>query len=80
VLPHQTQDTPEFGPTEAAALIEPNGVEPDFRAILIALDVNVRRFLAVAGEEEESIRPGTENGWHGFNLGAAMSERHGAAV
>ena len=50
------------------------------RAILIALDVNVWRFLAVAGEEEESIRPGTENGWHGFNLAAAMSERHGAAV
>src|SRR4029079_6705830 len=37
VLPHQTQDTPEFGPTKAAALIEPNGGDAAFRALLAAL-------------------------------------------
>jgi hypothetical protein len=64
VLPHQIQDTPQLGPTEATALLKPNGVEPDLGPILLTLDVNVRRLLAVAGEEEEAVRPSAENGWH----------------
>jgi len=60
--------------------MKPNRVEPDFRSVVVALHVNVGRLLAVASEEEESVRPSAENSWHELKLGATMGERHGAAV
>ena len=74
MLPHQTQDTTNLGPTEATAFLKANRIEPDLGPILITLDVDVRRLLAVTREEEEPVGTGAENSRHELNLRATSAE------
>jgi hypothetical protein len=40
---------------EAAAVMEPHGIEPDLHAIGVALNVDVWRLGAIAGEKEATV-------------------------
>ena len=40
-------------------------LKPEFAGLVLALYMNVRRFIAVKAREEEPIRPGdTSDSWH----------------
>lgn len=53
--------------SEAAAAIEPDGVKPGFGLVVAPLDRDVRRFAAIAGVEEQTIRSRPKHGWHQLN-------------
>jgi hypothetical protein len=46
----------EFFTTEAAAPLQVYGVQPEFRCIIVALDVDVRRLISVTRVEEKAVR------------------------
>jgi hypothetical protein len=45
--------------------VKANGVEPHLGAIGVTFNVDVRRFVPVACEEEAAIRTDAKNGGHG---------------
>jgi hypothetical protein len=53
---------------EPSASLQPDGIEPEFRLSVVALDVDVRWLIPIAGIEEESIRSAAEDGWHYFRI------------
>ncbi|MFO0844753.1 MAG: hypothetical protein U0797_20545 [Gemmataceae bacterium] len=55
-------------PAEAAAALQPDGVEPELRFAIVTLDMNVRGLATVAGVEEESKRPDPQRFWHAVML------------
>ena len=60
----EAHDPEDLQPPEAAALLKPNGIEPHLGTIRLALDVDVWRLVAIAGEEEEPVWADTEDGGH----------------
>jgi hypothetical protein len=61
----------DFIPAEAAAVLKPDGFEPELGLVSITLDVDVRRFVRVASIKEESVGPKPQHGWHQFHLAPA---------
>jgi hypothetical protein len=57
VLFNQPLNPIEFNTTKPAALLQPHRVEPEFRVAPVALDMDVRRLIAVARVKEKTIRP-----------------------
>lgn len=51
-------------PAESAAALKPDRIEPELRNAAISFDVNVRRFITIAGIKEEPLRAKTKNGRH----------------
>ena len=49
-------NTRNFGLTESAAFLEPDGFEPEFRNVVVSLYMHMRGLLAVAGVEEKPVR------------------------
>jgi hypothetical protein len=71
---NQADNAIDLSPAEAAALLESNGIEPHLGAIRLALDVDVRRLVTIAGEEEEPVWTYAENSGHR----SALSGKAGA--
>jgi len=46
----------DFSSTKAAAVLQSHRVDPKLRDVRVALNVAVRRLIAIAGVEEEAIR------------------------
>src|SRR6266851_2349764 len=53
---HQIADSVDLLPTEPMAAFDLDRVEPELRLAVVALNVNVRRLVAVAGVEEKPKR------------------------
>ena len=53
---------------EPAAVLEPDWFEPTLGSFVVSFDMNVRRLHAVGGIEEETVRPGAQDGWHGLQI------------
>src|SRR5574338_836377 len=79
----------ELRTTEAAALMQADGIEPELGHVLVALHVEVRRLGPVAGVEEEPVGASPEHGlhaerWHrerlGGNGGSGRAPRTGEAA
>ena len=64
MLAHHQNDTSQFAAWKAAAIVEPNRVQPQFGPVGVALDVNVRRLIPIASEEEAAIRADAQNSGH----------------
>ena len=47
----------DLGRPEAPAALEANGLQPELRSVVITLNVHVAGFPAIAGVEEEPVRP-----------------------
>jgi hypothetical protein len=65
---HQSLDPTDLGAPETATISQPNLIKPELRSVLVALDVNVRRFFAVASIEEESVRTNPKYRRHAVSL------------
>jgi hypothetical protein len=75
----QTLNPTNLNRPEAAAALEANAAEPKLGDVVIALDVNMRRFLGVARVEVKAIRAGPQDRRHRFtlpDLGIAISIGH----
>ena len=49
--------TTDFRSIEPAAAVQPDRIEPEFGDLVLTLDVDVRRLIAVIRIKEEPIRP-----------------------
>ena len=54
----------QFVRTKSAALGEPDGIEPKLCLVLLALNMNVWRFIAITSIKEESIRTAAQHARH----------------
>jgi len=72
---HQHDDTRQFAARKAAAVLEPDRIQPNLGPIRIPLHVNVCGLSAVTGEKEASVWTDTENGAHLRNLSSRRVQR-----
>jgi hypothetical protein len=45
----------DFAPAETTAIVKSDRIQPEFSSILVAFNVDMRRFITVSRIEEESI-------------------------
>jgi hypothetical protein len=45
----------DLRPAESAAILQPNGIEPEFSFVLITFNMHMRRLITISGVKEESI-------------------------
>ena len=64
MIPDDFVDSTEFCSIEATASLQPDRIEPELGDLVLTLDVNVLRFIAIAGVKEQSIRAYPEYCWH----------------
>ena len=64
MLEHEGPNSADLGPTESAAILKANRVEPELGAVLVSFDMNVHRLVTISGVEEEAVRPTPKNRWH----------------
>lgn len=57
-------DSTELRSSKATASLQPDRIEPELRDLVLTLDVNMLRFVAIARVEEQSVRAYPEYGWH----------------
>jgi hypothetical protein len=60
----QALDPFQFFVAESGIPCEQDGIEPEFRFGIVALDVNVGRFSALSRIKEKPERAAAQNGWH----------------
>jgi hypothetical protein len=53
-------------PIKSSALLQPDGIKPEFCHLILALDMNMRRFVSVTGVKEETVGTHSEYGGHLF--------------
>jgi hypothetical protein len=63
-IPDDFVDSAEFCSIKATDSLQPDRIEPEPGDLVLALDVNVLRFIAIAGVEEQSVRAYPEYFWH----------------
>jgi hypothetical protein len=66
ILLNQLLNAVDFVAAEAAALLQPHRVEPEFRLVTLSLDVNMGWLIPVAGVKKESVRSNSQNSRHTF--------------
>ncbi len=64
LMDHQN-DTRDLASRKPAALLEPDGIEPDLGTIGVAFDVDVRWLSPITREEETAVGPDAKDGRHG---------------
>ena len=62
VFSDDPRDAAQFRPAESIVVRHSHGREPELRDLAVPLDVNVRRLVSVAGEEEKPIRATLQDG------------------
>jgi hypothetical protein len=65
MLDYKSSDSVQFVFLEASVLSERNRIEPKLGNMPITLDVNMRGFLPIRAEENETIRPILQHSRHG---------------
>ena len=65
---HQLLYSAKFGARKPATTLKANRIKPKLSDFIIALDMNVPRFVAIARVEKESVRTFSQNSWHWFTL------------
>src|SRR6266540_3423191 len=68
VLFNQSLNPSDLNRSKATAALEANRAQPELSAILISLDVNVRRLLRVARVKEDAVRAGPQHRRHRSTL------------
>jgi hypothetical protein len=55
-------------PSEAAAILEPDRIKPEFGVHVIPLDMNMRGLMTIRGVKEKPIGSTSENGRHRLTI------------
>lgn len=53
-----------FFATEAAAILQSNRLQPKLGEVVIALDMHMRRLIAITRIKEKPVRANSQNGRH----------------
>jgi hypothetical protein len=61
-------------PIEPAAVLQSNGVKPEFRKAISTLNMNMEWLMPITRIEKETIWPGSKYCWHVFWLAARRIE------
>jgi hypothetical protein len=72
VLFYKLANPIEFLVAKSPAPLQSDGIEPEFRGVILTLDVNMGWFIAITGIEEEPVRSSPQHGWHGKLLIPSM--------
>jgi hypothetical protein len=64
VFVHQLLYSAYFRTRKPATTLKANWIKPKFRDFIIALDMNVPRFVAITRVEKESVLTFSQNSWH----------------
>lgn len=64
MFPYDFVVSTEFCSIKPNTSLQPDRIEPEPGDLVLALDVNVLRFIAIAGVEEQSVRAYPEYCWH----------------
>lgn len=64
MIPDDFVDSTEFCSSKAITSLQPDRIEPELGDLILPLDVNVLRFIAIAGVEEQSVRAYPKYCWH----------------
>jgi hypothetical protein len=64
MIPDDFVDSTELCPIKATASLQPDRIEPQLGDLVLTLDVNVLRFIAIACVKEQSVRTYPEYRWH----------------
>jgi len=62
-------------PVEPAAVLQANGIKPEFCKAISTLNMNMDRLMPITRIEKETIRPGSQYCWHGSWLAACRIEK-----
>ena len=54
----------QFLALETAAIVQANGLKPEFGKVASLFDMDMRRLIPVSRVEEETIRADIQNSWH----------------
>lgn len=60
-------ESADLFPVESTAAVKPDRIKPEFSYLILSFDMDMRRFISVAGIEEKPIRPDPESCWHYLN-------------
>lgn len=64
MIPDDFVNSTEFCSSKPITPLQPDRVEPEPDDLVLLLDVNVLRSIAIAGVEEQSVRAYPEYCWH----------------
>ena len=65
---NQSLNPQDVAAAEPVTAFDPDGIEPELGFAVVSIHVNVLRFMAIPGVEEESVGAGPQNSWHGVML------------
>jgi hypothetical protein len=60
----QSLYAPHLHPAEPRTPLQPHGIEPELGPVVLALNVDVWRFITIAGVEEEPVRASAQRRRH----------------
>lgn len=64
MLQDQPVNVHQFTPSETGARVKSDGLQPEFRLVVIPFDMDVRGFMPVPGVKEKTIWARTQNSRH----------------
>ncbi len=74
MISHTLLNPPKLLCREASATFEADRIEPNLRLTIVAFHMYMRRFIAVAGVVEETIRSNSQDCGHGCFAGYVLPE------
>lgn len=82
VLKNHPMDSPELRRTKAEVTGKRNGLQPEFSGLVVAIHVDVWRFIWLVAVKVHSIRPCHQDGWHSlqYPISGSLWKRHTAAL
>lgn len=64
MIPDDFVDATELCPSKPTASLQSDRIEPELSDLVLTLDVNMLRLVAIARVEEQSVRAYPEYCWH----------------
>lgn len=64
VFLNKSADAIDFPAIKTATALEPDGFKPKLGTVVIALHMDVSRFVAISGKKMKAVRPSQQYSWH----------------
>lgn len=64
VLTQNFLDASDLGARKSSVTLQPDGVKPELRQLVVMFDMHMRRFISISSVEKEMVGTDSENGWH----------------
>lgn len=61
-------DASDLSARKPSVTLQPDGVKPELRQLVVMFDMHMRRLLTISGVKKEPVGTGSENGWHSLGF------------